>query len=295
MYSSFNPGGLGHLDVKSAFVIPFREGKEARARFVPSTYRENPYLNREYIDYLEELPGALGKAWRDGDFDTFAGQYFSQWNYEKHVTEPFAIPETWRRYRMYDHGRTKPACCLWFAVDYDGNVWVYREYYPVGQDVDQIALEINRLSGNEQYEWSVADPAIFANTGMVDKYGGQTIGETFSRYGIMYMPASNRRVDGWNLLHQYLRWTPETAPKLRFFKNCTNAIRTIPSLIHDELHPEDLDSDGEDHAADSLRYGLVTLHEHKSEKPKSDIENKLAQLRQRDSIQSSLNNFYYGG
>lgn len=290
MYSSFNPGGLGHLDVKETFVIPFRLGQQNKTRFVPATYKDNiAYLNREYIDYLESLPGALGKAWRDGDWDSFAGQYFSEWNFDKHVVKPFEIPKTWKRYRAYDHGRSKPACCKWYAVDYDGRVWVYREYYPVGLNVDEIGQYINKLSEGESYEYSVADPAIFANIGFVDKYGGQTIAESFARQGILFLPASNRRIDGWNLMHQYLSCKEDKDPLLRFFSTCYNSIRTIPSLIHDERHPEDLDTDGEDHAADADRYMLMSLHERKTSKPKEGAEAKLEEMKRKTIAKPSLN------
>ena len=292
-----NPGEIGHLWVKKLWIDrnigpedPFAD----QVAFVKSLPTDNPHNAKSYLEELQKLPEKLRKAYWDGNWDVFEGQYFSEWDGNQHVVAPFEIPPTWRRYRSYDHGRSKPAACLWSTVDYDGNVWVYREYYPTGKDVDEIALEINRLSANETYEWSAADPAIFANTGMVDKFGGQTIAETFARYGIMWLPASNRRVDGWTLMHQYLRWTEDQKPKLRFFKNCVNAIRTIPTLIHDELHPEDLDSDGEDHCADALRYFLVTLHENKSEKPLSGVEAKLQRLKEKTSIQSSLNSFYHG-
>jgi len=43
-------------------------------------------------------------------------------------------------------------------------------------------------------------------------------------------------------------------PVLKVFRNCVNFIRTIPNLVHDKNKVEDLDTDGEDHAADALRY-----------------------------------------
>ena len=253
---------------------------------------------------MEDLAGDLGKAWREGDFDLFAGQYFDEWRYDKHVIEPFEVSIAFKKYRAYDHGRANAACCLWFAVDWDGNVYVYRELYVVGWDVDQIAHEIDRLSKMrdpitgkdvpETYEFSVSDPSIFAKMGFVDRYGGQTIAETFSRYGISWIPASNRRVDGWNIMHQYLRWG-ENPPKLRYFKNCLYSIETIPTLIHNELHPEDLDTDGDDHCADAMRYGLITLHERKAPKPKNDIEKKLDELKRSTGISpQNLNEFYFG-
>ena len=41
------------------------------------------------------------------------------------------------------------------------------------------------------------------------------------------------------------------------FKTCVNLIRTLPALQHDMDNPEDCDTDGEDHAPDALRYGLM--------------------------------------
>lgn len=285
MYSSFNPGNKGHADVKKTFVDPYHTGKQVKTRFFPSTYKDNPFLKPEYIEYLDSLPGNLGKAWREGNFDTFEGQYFIEWNHDQHVIEPFAIPEGWKRFRAYDHGRDKPASCGWYAVDYDGRAYKYRQFYAKGLDVDQIALELSKLSQGETYEYSVADPSIFANIGYTDKFGGQTIAETFSRYGIIFFPASNRRVDGWNLMHQYLRWTEFQKPKLQFFKTCVDSVRTIPELIHDDIRPEDLDSDGEDHSADETRYFLMSLHERVSPKPLNDVEKKLQQMKEQDNPQ----------
>lgn len=295
MYVSFNPGGIGHQFVKKTFVDPFTFKEEKRTRFVPSTYKQNPYLNKEYIVYLENLGGALGKAWREGNFDSFEGQYFSEWNKDKHVVPPFQIPISWHKYRAYDHGRTKPACCKWYAVDQDGRVWVYRELYIQGKNADEIAKEISRLSEGESYRYSVADPSIFAKMGFVDQYGGETIAETMARNGAMFIPASNRRVDGWNLMHQYLGYTETEPPKMLYFSTCYNSIRTIPSLIHDDLRPEDLDSDGEDHAADTDRYFLTSLHEQSSPRPMSDVEKKLRDMQEKSSVgPSSLNEFYLG-
>lgn len=281
MYSSFNPGGVGHGDIKQLFIEPFRAGTETKTRFVPSTYRENPYTNPEYVEYLEGLTGDLGRAWREGDWDLFAGQYFSEWRNDQHVIAPFEIPPTWKRFRAYDHGFRNPACCKWYAVDYDGNVWVYRELYATQLTVEELAPEIVRLSAGETYEFSMADPAIFAKSGYVDAQGGQTIAESFARHGVIFAPASNRRVDGWNLMREYLRCSTHKPPRMRYFATCKDSIRTIPTLIHDDRKPEDLDTRGEDHAADADRYFLLTLHERKSPRPKTEVERKLDQLKAR--------------
>mgnify|MGYP001579989955 FL=1 len=211
----------------------------------------------------------------------------------QHTVKPFVIPNNWKRYRAYDHGRDKPACCLWFVLDEDGRVYVYREFYAAGLNVDQIAQEIRRLSEGEIYDYSISDPAIFANIGYVDKYGGQTIAETFAHYGIQWIPGSNRRIDGWNLTHQYLYWDSHKRPLLQFFEICYNSIRTIPSLIHDQHKTEDLDSNGEDHVADTVRYFLMSLHERRSPQEKTG-EEKIFYDMLRKQKQTSLNDFYFG-
>jgi len=284
IYCSFNPGGIGMQWVKRKFILK----EDKNCFFIPATYKDNPFLNKEYIEYLESLPGSLGKAWREGDWDILEGQFFNEWRVEKHVCEPFPIPVSWPRFRGYDHGRENPACCLWFTLDYNGRVYCYRELYVQGWNADQIAREINRLSEGESYVYSVADPSIFAKMGH-----GETIAEVFARNGIAFIPASNRRIDGWNTVHQYLYWDESTLPKIMFFKTCLNTIRTIPMLIHDEKKPEDLDTRGEDHCADALRYFLQTLRERKGPKPLTEVERKLLAMK-RESLAEKLDKLYQG-
>lgn len=47
-------------------------------------------------------------------------------------------------------------------------------------------------------------------------------------------------------------------PMLYFFSTCTDSIRTIPVLQHDQSRAEDLDTDAEDHAADDVRYACLS-------------------------------------
>lgn len=283
IWGATNPGSKGHLWVKKLWIdriFSKEDPSPEQFKFIRSLPTDNPHNAQSYIEELRLLPERQRKAFFEGNWDVFEGQYFSEWDKERHVIPPFPIPPTFKRFRAYDHGRTNAACCLWFALDYDGRVWVYRELYVKGMNVDQIAKEINRLSQGEQYEYSIADPAIFANVGFTDKFGGQTIAETFARNGIMLLPASNRRVDGWNLMHQYLSWSEFKPPKIIFFNTCYDSIRTIPALVHDELKPEDVDTDGEDHAGDTVRYFLMSLHERQSARPLTDVEKKLKQMKE---------------
>jgi len=294
MYASFNPGGKGHGDVKKLFIEPYEKQCEVETKFIPSTYRENPYLNKEYVDYLKSLQGDLGKAWRDGNWDVFEGQYFTEWNREYHTCEPFEVPSTWKRIRSIDHGRAAPTACLWGAVDYDGNIWWYREYYQAGVDADINAQKICELSKGESYAFTVMDSSCFSKTG-----SGETIAEIYSRNGVLAEPSPKDRIAGWNLFHEYLRLV-DKKPKMVWMKNCVNSIRTIPTLIYydrnrvmTDARVEDLDSTGEDHCADTVSYALQYLHESRSPKPKDPLEVKLEQFKAKYKVvPKNLNDFY---
>lgn len=289
-----NPGGPGHEWVKKLWIdhqFEDNEVEQDQFSYVRALPTDNPHLDPGYIRNLQSLPDKMRKAYLEGDWNVFEGQFFSEWLDKVHVVQPFLIPDTWRRYRAYDHGRDHPAVCLWFALDHDGRIYVYREFYQRGKNIDEIAREIIELSKGEEYQYSIADNSIFARTGFVDRWGGETIAEGFARNGIQFYPSSKRRVDGWSLMHQYLNYTDTKIPKLLFFPNCVNSIRSIPTLIFDERNPEDLDTKGDDDCSDAIRYFLQSLHEISAPKPKSEFEVKLEKLKDK---QLNLNDFYYG-
>lgn len=307
MYTSFNPGGVGHAWVRERYVLPYRAKKQTNTRFIPSTYKENPALNPEYLEYLEGLGGNLGRAWRSGEWDVFAGQYFPEWNFDQHVVKPFPLPITWFKFRSIDpSGRDGITSCHWYALDSNGRVFCYKEYYygpgvvnpktgikyEIGRDAGDHADEIAKMSvdheGNpEQYRYTIIDTAAFSKAGF-----SETMAEIYERHGVGgLMPAAKERLTGWNVVHTYLHWSdgvdgsnPQEA-KLKVFSTCVNLIRTIPLLQHDTLHPEDVDSDGEDHAADELRYFLRTLREGRSPKALNTVERKIEAFRKQNSAE----------
>jgi len=309
-----NPGGPGHAWVKTRFidVAPpntfYKDPITGRGRiFIPAKVEDNPTLIKadpQYVSFLESLPYNLKKAWREGRWDIFAGQYFTEWNPEKHIIEPRDIPKHWKRYRAIDFGRASPFACYWVAIDYDGNAYVYREYYShrpdlheQGKDADVNALEVVRLSSEDpiiegrQYQYTVADSSIFADEGH-----GETIAHLMARVTknkLLCIPSSKKRIAGWTIMHQYLRHDKTTEPKLKFFNTCHNAIRTIPTLIHDEKRPEDLDTTGEDHAADAIRYLLQTFRERKTKKPLNATQKKILQLKQEMGMSGGYDPGFY--
>ena len=94
----------------------------------------------------------------------------------------------------------------------------------------------------------VADPAIW------DAETGISFAETATKYGVYFTPGDHKRIPGWMQCHYRLAFDHNGYPQMYVFSTCRDFIRTIPTLMYDEHKPEDLDSDGEDHAADEWRY-----------------------------------------
>lgn len=264
-YLTTNPGGIGHAWFKEKFVMPHRMGTEQFTRFIPSTYKDNPFLSPDYVYYLESLEGGLGKAWRDGDWDVFEGMAFPQWDYERHTCEPFQIPTHWPKWRAVDWGYSAPFCGLWVARNLDNQrIFVYREVYGPGFiDVQQARMIRENTATDEMIKATFMDPAMWSRNRQ-DKDGKvYSTADTYQDEGIFPNKADNDRLGGKRKVDRMLGNLPDGDPGIVIFRNCKNTIRTIPELIYDAHRPEDVDTTQEDHAYDALRYLLTDIKEQK--------------------------------
>ena len=260
MYLTTNPGSVGHAWFKARFILPYRSNSEKETRFVPANYKDNAFLNPEYVQYLESLTGPLARAWRDGDWDTFEGQGFPTWDYTRHVVEPYEIPYNWTRVRGIDWGYSKPWCTLWAAIDPDnGRVVVYREAYDIMLTDRQQAERIVQMTPNtEQISISFADPSMWAKK---TQDIVTTTADIYAQHQVYLTRADNDRLQGKRKVDRLLANLPDGKPGLQVFRNAYNLIRTLPELVLDDVRPEDVDTTGEDHAYDALRYLLTSIHD----------------------------------
>ena len=268
MYVSFNPGGIGHNFVKSRFVLPHRLQAEKETRFFPATFLQNPSLNKEYVDYLLSLSGDLGRAWREGDFDLFAGQFFKEWNETIHVCQPFSIPEEWNRFAAFDYGLNHPLSLGWYAVSPDSQVFKYRQLHGSGMTYTQAAEEYTSLTmPNEKIQYISCDPALWAKRGERDdilsgaEIFARRVGELTGKQPRL-IKAENARVTGWGVVREYLR--PYLGPdniltaKLQVFSTCHDTIKSAPEQVHSETVPEDMAKQDGDDSWDETRYALMS-------------------------------------
>jgi phage terminase large subunit len=256
-----NPGSIGHQWVKQLWIDrQFPEELQQKADefiFIRALPKDNPHLDQSYWDELNSLPEPLRSAWRDGNWDVFAGMAFPEWNTVVHVVEPFPVPGWWPRWRAIDWGFAKPFCCLWFTKDTDtGRTFVYREAYKTELTDPRQARLIRELTlPDEHIIVTYADPSMWARQTVEDQV--TSTADKYKAEGIVLTKADNDRLSGKRKVNAILAPLPDGLPGLQIFSTCTNLIRTLPALPYDASRVEDIDTHAEDHAYDTLRYGLT--------------------------------------
>ena len=278
-YYTCNPGGVSHAYIKRLFIDKVYTEQEIPENysFTQALVTDNKALMEmqpEYKAELEALPEKLRKAWLHGSWDIFEGQFFEDFvdnpgGYQNrkwtHVIAPFEINPEWRIYRSFDWGYAKPFSCGWWAVDFDGVVYRILELYGCTEEPNtgvkwpppQVFAEIARIE--REHPWlkgkhirGVADPAIW------DAESGVSIAEVAEKHGVFFEKADNKRIPGWLQVHYRFQFDENGYPMMYIFSNCKATIRTLPLLQYDEHKVEDLDTDGEDHIADEIRYFLMS-------------------------------------
>ena len=273
MRATGNPGNIGSLWVKDMFVDPSEPNKsfdvivdtivgqkKITRRFIPAKLQDNPYLMQtdDYLVMLSSLPEVQRKQFLEGDWTAFEDCAFPEFDILRHIVDPFEIPRNWHRFRTCDWGYSSYACCLWIAIDFDNNLWVYRELYTKRITADLFAKKVLEAEEGEYIRYGVLDSSTWAKRGDV----GPSIAETMIREGCKWRPSDRSprsRVAGKLELHKRLSIDENTEePGLRILSNCRNLLRTFPLLPTDKNNPEDVDTDAEDHAYDALRYGCMS-------------------------------------
>jgi hypothetical protein len=282
MRCTANPGGIGGWWIKKMYIDmgehnkpfpasdvetgkPFYwpQGHEKEGqplfyrRFIPARLTDNPYLmaDGQYESMLRSLPEIERKRLLDGDWDVADGCAFPEFVRAKHVVESFELPTNWPRIRAADYGYSSPSCILWGAIDWDNNIWIYRELYVKQLTAEQLAdriLEAEQLDPLPHY--TVLDASCWNKTGF-----GPSIAETMMRCGVRWTPSDRNRIQGKMEIHRRLADDPRTnEPRLRVFSTCSNTVKQLAAIPLSKTNSEDVDTKAEDHAYDALRYMLMT-------------------------------------
>lgn len=281
--STGNPGGQGHHAVKEYFRIDeyplggvvFDGTGGMKRMFIRSRLIDNRILVENDPNYgirLAGLPLDMRRALLDGDWNVVAGAFFDCWSDDRHIVQPFVIPDHWMKIRGADWGSASPFCILWATIASEtyqtpkgdiipkGCIVIYREWYGskandnVGLKLpaEMVAEGIKERELGEKIDNAVMDPSAF------NQDGGPSHAERMAERGVIFRRADNRiqaqkgAWGGWDMLRMRLMGDDDGLPMMVVFPTCKNLIRTLPSLQHDPDKPEQ--AVGEDHAPDTARY-----------------------------------------
>lgn len=252
---------------------PIIEGKpNPDFHLIDSSSRDNPYLPADYIPtLLASYPEDMVKRYIEGRWDVFENQIYSEFVREIHVIDPFEIPKGWEKLVAVDHGMVNPTAAIFGAIDFDGNIFIWDEYYSPGVVSDHAKEIIRRTEGHEISFWLI-DPSTAAKTREKDGMPWSVL-EEYEDCGLYFTPANNEKLAGINRVKEFLKplesrkhpITKQTpAPKLYIFKNCVNLCMEFPQYQWRKMRslaqrnsPEQ-PRDFNDHALDALRYLIMS-------------------------------------
>ncbi len=226
--------------------------------------------------HLQEYPATPDEAFSSG-----SATAFPEFDPEVHVCEPFDIPEHWRRWISVDNGYDHPFAWYWYAVDEDGNVYVYREFSRSRDDPKLL------------YSDQATRVVELCSTASLDDKGELRLGQEYLDFCVAGLDAWNthhRDITGKTLLdyyrdgglqigfrravvdrrlrkavvHEYLKIIEDEdgtrRSKLKIFNTCKHLLSTLPKLPKDNYDPEKVADCSIDNQYDSLSYGLVAYH-----------------------------------
>lgn len=250
--------------------------------YIPSNVWDNEHVlknNPNYVAMLATLNEQDRKALLDGDWNIFSGQVFTEFRdnpdgYESHkmthVIPEFRIPQHWNIYRGFDYGYSKPFAVGWYAIDPDGTAFRIAELYGcqhnaageaipdvgVKWEPTQIARMIRAIETSDpnikgRNIIGIADPAIF------EESMGQSIAAMMAKERVYFNRGDHVRIPGKMQCHYRLKFDENGYAKFYVFNKCREFIRTVPSLVYDDTHVEDINTKQEDHIYDEWRYVMM--------------------------------------
>src|SRR2546427_463277 len=308
MAGATNPGNIGHAWVKALWVDQAPPpGFERPERYHPRDYQfirarldDNPiYANdAEYRRTLEALPEHLRRAFLEGDWNVFAGQYFDVFDYGRHTARPeeLRLEPWWPRWISIDWGFQHPSAVYWHCAvpaQFPPRVIPSEARNPGRYDAScpdpSVASRFERAESTtprDDNPCRIVTYREFLQSGLSPRMLAQAIAERSGRERISEVflspDAFAHRTSEASIAEQLgdvlvANGLPRPAPadddrvggwqwmysmlqsnSWLISDDCPELIECLPQLVTDEARGEDIRKVDGDDAADAARYGLVS-------------------------------------
>ncbi len=273
-----------------------------KQQYIPASVHDNPSedIATTIARVNEAADPAMAKALLSEDgWDAQTGNYFEDWNSERHVIKRFVIPDFWTRYRCFDYGSYEPWACTWWAISpgctiHEGTPHerylprgckvCYRENYgckaeyptddpkdlmcthlaPTGFSNKQIAQEII-----DRTEERFDNQPTFTDGFPFIKLGGRDIATDFKAAGLPLTKGQtdreNRGAQTMSLLagEKLIAGSDEAWPMIVFFEECKYCQEYMPMIERhpNEGRPWDYQESGEPtHIVDTITMSALANH-----------------------------------
>ncbi|MBQ7642320.1 MAG: terminase family protein, partial [Clostridia bacterium] len=185
-------------------------------------WEDNPFLSASEI---EALTAAMSEdeliSRRYGQFKSLFGPVYPEFDENFHVIEPFPFPPDWQSGLSIDPGLNNPLSCHWYAVDYDGTVYVVAEHFAAGKDVgwhsERIKETSDALGWKRDYKGRI-EAYIDSAANQKTLASLKSVTELFFDHGIAVNPNVNKDLfAGIARVKEYLK-----NGRLYIFRSCLN-------------------------------------------------------------------------
>jgi hypothetical protein len=234
--------------------------------FIRSSIYDNQILLKSdpaYLSTLLALPDIERKRLLEGDWNVFEGAFFGEWSEATHVESPLSeLPAHWIPHGGIDWGFRAPFAAVLCATDETGCTRVIDCVKRAGLTNEAQAAQVKAMLA----KWKV-DPQRCLFSCDESMWARKTVNgvkmppdiEAYIAEGLKCAPSKSERRHGWNMLRRWLHAPRRIDGKSVAFRvwagMCSELIRLFP-LMQFEKDGEDMDSSGDDHLHDALRYAI---------------------------------------
>ncbi len=250
------------------------------------SWDDNPFISEDAKNAMKVSMSADELRSREhGEFLDLGGKVYPEFDENVNVIEPFDVPYDWQDKLSIDPGLKNPLSCHWYAVDYDGNIYVVAEHYDKEKDIEFHSNRIHEISNDLHWHRNpngMLDALIDSAANQTTLASQKSVSQLFYEHGILVNSNVNKDVfSGIQRVKSYLKNSLGES-KLFIFNTCENLIREIKSYRWGKGESPIKEND---HSMDELRYYIMSRPENKKkEKTKSIVELEKERLIKQLSI-----------